>query len=111
MFGFGKVDGLNRREYNTRVKNLLETRIGIETDHFKNPYFPGIIVFGQLLDHGWFQKCCPEDNALYISLAYWEGCAKGDAASLDEARRIDKPITEFMLEIGISGKVPEARGR
>lgn len=111
MFGLGKVDGLNRREWNTRVKDLLEHKIGIETDNSLNPNFPGILAFGHLLDQGWYQKCCPEDNALFIALAYWEGCAKANSAARMEARRIDKPITDFLMEIGMSGKVTEARGR
>lgn len=111
MFGLRKVDGLNRREWNARVRDLLERKIGIETDSLKNPYFPAILAFGQLLDQGWYQKCCPEDNALYIALAYWSGCAKDGGAAQLEARRIDKAITDFMMEIGMSGKVSEARGR
>ena len=111
MFGLGKVDGLTRREWNSRVADLLERKIGIETDSSKNPNFPGILVFGRLLDEGWYQKCCPEDNALYIALAYWEGCAKAGGTAQVEARRIDKPITDFMMEVGMSGKVAEARGR
>jgi hypothetical protein len=109
MFGLGKVDGLKRREWNSRVKHLLENRIGIETDHIKNPNFPAILAFGQLLDMGWFQKVCPEDNALFISLAYWHGCAKNGA--LEEARRINDTILDYLAEVGASGKVPVERGR
>ena len=111
MFGLGKVDGLKRRKYNSRVKWLLENRIGIETDSFKNPDFPGIIIFAHMLDEGWYQNLCPEDNALYIALRYWSGCAKAGGDPLTEARRIDKPITDFLMEVGMSGKVPEARCR
>lgn len=111
MFGLGKVDGLSRREWNSRVKDLLEHKIGIQTDNARNPNFPGILTFGHLLDQGWYQKVCPEDNALYIALAYWEGCAKAGGAAQLEARRIDRPITDFIMEVGMSGKVPDARGR
>ena len=111
MFGLAKVDGLNRTQYNSRVKSLLENKIGIETDNSRNLRFPGFLTFLQLVDQGWHQKCCPEDNALFIALSYWEGCAKAGGDSLLEARRIDKAITDFMMEIGMSGKVSEARGR
>ena len=40
MFGFGRVDGLNRKEYNDRVRNILENRLTIVTDHYRNPMFP-----------------------------------------------------------------------
>lgn len=33
MFGLGRVNGLNRKEYNNRVRNILENRLTIETDH------------------------------------------------------------------------------
>ncbi|WOF41725.1 hypothetical protein KNJ79_10660 [Sphingopyxis indica] len=111
MFGFGRVDGLNRKEYNNRVKNLLENRFAIDTDHMRNPRFPGIITFGQLIDQGWFQKCCPEDNALFIALAYWEGCAKEGGLGLAEALRIDDAVSAFIPELAIAGKISDARAR
>ena len=111
MFGFGKVQGLNRSEWNTRVKNLLENRLGIVTDNTVNPMFPGIIAFGNLLDEGWYQKVAPEDNAIYIALRYWSGAAAAGDAGLREAKRIDEPLTTFISQTGMDGKISEARGR
>lgn len=111
MFGFGKVQGLNRREWNARVKNLLENRLGINTDNSVNPMFPSIITFGSLLDEGWYQKVAPEDNAIYIALRYWSGTAAADNDGLREAKRIDEALTDFIYQTGMDGKISEARGR
>ena len=111
MFGFSRVDGLNRKEWNTRVRNLLENRFEIVTNHQLNPSFPGILVFGQLLDEGWHQKACPEDAAVYVALIYWSGKAKAGRDGSQEARQLVDSITDFILEIAMSGKVSEARSR
>lgn len=109
MFGIGKVHGLDRKEWNTCVRNILEARLSIDTNHRSNPLFPGLLVFGEMLDTGWHQKACPEDNALYIALAYVVGCAKEGGAALDEARRVNTPTMEFLTEVFESGKISEAR--
>jgi hypothetical protein len=111
MFGFGRVDGLNRNEYNNRVKNIIENRLFIDTNNVSNPFFPGIIAFMQLIDQGWQQKFCPEDNALFISLAYWEGCAKAGGDALKEAKRVDNEINKFIPELALSGKISDTRAR
>lgn len=109
MFGFGRVDGLNRKEYNNRVRNLLENRLSILTDHDRNPMFPGILVFAQMIAQGWHQKCCPEDNAVFIALSYWSGTSMAGDAGLEEARRIDSTLCEFLLALQQSGKISESR--
>ena len=68
-------------------------------------------MFGQLMDEGWFQKCCPEDNALYIALRYWSGTAKAGGAGLLEAMRIDNTVRSCLLALRQSGKISEARGQ
>ena len=111
MFGFGKVQGLNRKEWNTRVKNLLENRLEIVADSTANPMFPGIIIFGSLLDEGWNQKVAPEDNAIYIALRYWSGAAAASDSGLREAKRIDEALTDFIYQTVMEGKISEARGQ
>ena len=111
MFGFGRVDGLNKREYRERVKNLLENRIGIDTNSASNIFFPGALAFLELIDHGWNAKRPPEDNALYIGIAYWRGCVKFGGQALIEAKRIDEDLTSFIREAGLTGKISEQRAR
>lgn len=111
MFGFGHVHGLNRKEYNTRVRNLLYNRFTIDTNNTTNPFFFGTFEFGNLIDQGWHQKCCPEDNALYIALAYWEGCAKYGGDGLVEAKRIDELVSSYIPELAMSGMISDARAR
>lgn len=111
VFGLGKVDGLSRREYNSRVRDLLEQRMGIETDNTTNPLFPGLLRFGQLLDMAWRNKLCSEEAALALALSYLTGCAKSGSDGVKEATQIFEPISAFLVAFGMTAKIPEERCR
>lgn len=105
MFGFGKVGGLNRREYNTRVRDYLEQKIRIETDNSRNPRFPGILMFAQFMDEGWYGKRSAEDTAALIALMYYEGCAKKGGEDAREASRIEEALNFFWIEHALEGRI------
>lgn len=109
MFGMGRVGGLNRREYNTCVRDCLEHHIGIVTDSDKNPRFCGILVFADLIAKGWYARRTAEDTAVVIALTYFEGNAKIGGDDAIEADRISIPLNQFWIDAALGGKITEAR--
>jgi hypothetical protein len=107
LFGMGKVDGLDRRTFNSRIRDLLEQRIGIETDNCKNPRFPGVLAFGRHLDTAWYNKVNPDWAALSLAVAYLDGCTKAGDDAVAEACRILGPVSNFLAAVRTLGKVPE----
>ena len=95
MFGLGTVAGLKRKEYNTRVKDILE-RFGIETEHTLNPRFPAILAFADLIAQGWYSNSSAEDTSLDIALRYIVGGLKAGGASLGDLAWRVRPAQLFL---------------
>ena len=110
MFGLGTVAGLKRKEYNTRVKDILE-RFGIETEHTLNPRFPAILAFADLIAQGWYSNSSAEDTSLDIALRYIVGGLKAGGDALEEARTLSEPVLAFLMESATAGKVTDSRAR
>jgi hypothetical protein len=111
MLGFGKVSGLNRQEYNTRVKDILERQFGIETNHSINPRFPAILAFADVIAQGWYSNSSPEDTAVDISLRYIVGGLKAGGEALEEARSLSEPVLAFLTEAATAGKISDFRAQ
>ena len=109
MFGIGKIDGLDRQAYNRRIKALLEERMHIETDDAENPYFPGVLAFGNLLDAGWQNRFSAEEAALAIAITYLDRRVNGSDDELGEAERIFEPISDFLHSAQSAGKLRAER--
>jgi hypothetical protein len=74
MFGFEKVHGFKRKEWNTEVDRVLQDCIGIDTKNKKQNLFPGILAYANILDEGWQQKHHPHWYAILTALNFWGGC-------------------------------------
>lgn len=107
MFGSRKVDGLDRSAYNRRIRDLLEHRLGIETDEIANPHFPGVLAFARYLDTGWHNQMCPDWTASALAVSYVIGCSQNGGDGVNEARRLLGTVATFLSDLEHSGKIPE----
>ena len=107
MFGFGKkVHGLKRPEYLNSVNQIIERDLQVNTDSGENTLFPGALVFQKLIfDHGWSNGWPPEECAAFVGIAYWRGCVKLEGRGLEEARRINSVLVDFIKTRARNGKI------
>jgi len=71
MFSFGA-----RKEYDGEITAKLNNDFKIDTEHAKNPNFPGILTYYAFLDEAWSNKGSPEEAATRMASMYYCGLVK-----------------------------------
>ncbi len=110
MFGFGKVHGFNRKDWNTEVDRVLQDRIGIDTMNRMGGYFPGVLAYGRILDDGWDQKLHPHWHAILTALNFWGGCViNGDEDARKLASGFQLNLIAFTQHAVMRGIIPQEK--
>jgi hypothetical protein len=108
MFGFGKVHGFKRKDWNTEVDRIMRERIGIDTQNTHGKFFPGVLAYAEILDKGWHQKHHPHWYAIITALNFWGGCIiKGGDTGRAVALGFTSQILEFTRDAAERGVVTQ----
>jgi hypothetical protein len=106
LFGGGK----DRSQYDRQVDTILTNDFQIQIDSVKNPRFPGILKYRQMVDEVWAGDGTPEASALRVALPYYGGLAKSDVlANRTDAAALLPRIQRLMREYLTSGAIKQDR--
>ena len=107
MFGLGLSA---RKKYNQQVDDILTKKLQIEVDQTKNPNFPGILKYLEMIDEVWHSKGSAEAAAIRVAMPYYSGLIKnGTDADHKEAQILGPRFRNLMTLYRVQRAIDQER--